>query len=830
MAIYRGDGGAGDATNDITINQITELSSEAQISADAAASSATSASSSASAATTSATNAANSATSAGTSATNAASSASSASTSASNASTSETNAAASETAAAASEASAALSETAASTSETNAASSASSASTSASTATTQATSAATSATNAATSASAASTSETNAATSETNAATSETNAASSATSASTDAATATTKASEASTSASNAATSETNAAASESAAATSATNASTSETNAAASETAAASSASASSTSATNASTSETNAATSASSASTSASAASTSATAAATSATNAETAYDNFDDRYLGAKSSAPTLDNDGDALITGALYFDTTDNTMYVYTGSAWIATYASDKLSNVVEDTTPQLGGDLDLNSSDITGTGNINITGTVTSDRLTIDTDTLHVDATNNRVGIGTSSPSNKLGLGLTSGATTRLLGEYGYNESPTFEMGVGQTDSFRGGMRIAVTDTGASVVGDSVVSFHTTKDGVGTVERVTIDEDGNVGIGTTSPDVSLQVNGGIRARGGAPGALGVNNNGYAFSGNSGDVDGGMFSSADGQIEFYTNSAERMRIDSSGNVGIGTSNPANNLEIQHGANSQLRLSDTLGNGFELRAGTNFIIKDDGTERMRIDSSGKVGIGASTVDSALHIEVTNPLVTLEDSTNALKATVNGENGNLVLSADTANASGSASYIGFEVDTSEAMRITSSGGVSFGSSGTAYGTSGQVLTSNGNAAPSWQNASGGAGTLEAWVNFNGTGTVAIREDGNVSSITDNGTGRYQINFSTALTDTNYAVCGLAGRSISNNNVVGLGGSPQNVSMLTTSCRIITTNIGGTASDMDYITVAVFR
>ena len=46
-----------------------------------------------------------------------------------------------------------------------------------------------------------------------------------------------------------------------------------------------------------------------------------------------------------------------------------------------------------------------------------------------------------------------------------------------------------------------------------------------------------------------------------------------------------------------------------------------------------------------------------------------------------------------------------------------------------------------------------------------------------KAWVNFNGTGTVAIRAAGNVSSITDNGTGDYTVNFATALTDTNYAV-----------------------------------------------------
>ena len=97
------------------------------------------------------------------------------------------------------------------------------------------------------------------------------------------------------------------------------------------SSTAAATSATAAATSATNAATSETNAATSA--------------TNAATSATNAEASYDSFDDRYLGAKSSAPTVDNDGDALITGALYFNTTTDIMNVRTsGGSWTAAGSS------------------------------------------------------------------------------------------------------------------------------------------------------------------------------------------------------------------------------------------------------------------------------------------------------------------------------------------------------------------------------------------------------------------------------------------------------------------------------------------------------
>lgn len=62
------------------------------------------------------------------------------------------------------------------------------------------------------------------------------------------------------------------------------------------------------------------------------------SAAAAAASAAAAEAVYDSFDDRYLGSKSSAPTLDNDGNALITGALYWNSVTNQMYAYTGSAW------------------------------------------------------------------------------------------------------------------------------------------------------------------------------------------------------------------------------------------------------------------------------------------------------------------------------------------------------------------------------------------------------------------------------------------------------------------------------------------------------------
>jgi len=102
---------------------------------------------------------------------------------------------------------------------------------------------------------------------------------------------------------------------------------------------------------ATAAATSASTATTQASNASTSASNASTSATNAANAQTAAEAArdatlaaYDNFDDRYLGAKASNPSVDNDGNALLAGALYYNTTVPEMRLYTGSAWVAAYVS------------------------------------------------------------------------------------------------------------------------------------------------------------------------------------------------------------------------------------------------------------------------------------------------------------------------------------------------------------------------------------------------------------------------------------------------------------------------------------------------------
>jgi hypothetical protein len=135
-------------------------------------------------------------------------------------------------------------------------------------------------------------------------------------------------------------------------------------------------------------------------------------------------------------------------------------------------------------------------------------------------------------------------------------------------------------------------------------------------------------------------------------------------------------------------------------------------------------------------------------------------------------------------------------------------ADTIAFAEGGAEAMRIDSSANLQFNSG---YGS---VATAYG---------------CRAWVNFNGAGTVAIRASGNVSSITDNGTGQYTVNFSTAMPDANYCV-------VSQSTSSGKGyminfpenGSSGNIG--TTGVAGITADFNGNTNDHEYVFVAIFR
>ena len=102
---------------------------------------------------------------------------------------------------------------------------------------------------------------------------------------------------------------------------------------------------------------------------------------------------------------------------------------------------------------------------------------------------------------------------------------------------------------------------------------------------------------------------------------------------------------------------------------------------------------------------------------------------------------------------------------------------------------------------------------------------------SCRAWVNFNGTGTPAIRGNGNVTNITDNGTGDYTVNFTTAMTDTNYSAIGTCGSPAGAHGIVTFFAGTGTVTG-TSGVRFATVTANGSSTQFDYslVCLAVFR
>lgn len=131
--------------------------------------------------------------------------------------------------------------------------------------------------------------------------------------------------------------------------------------------------------------------------------------------------------------------------------------------------------------------------------------------------------------------------------------------------------------------------------------------------------------------------------------------------------------------------------------------------------------------------------------------------------------------------------------------------------------------------------GSAGVTTNAGGSVNPS-TNVDGINYSCRAWVNFNGTGTVAINASGNVTSITDNGTGDYTVNLTTAMSDINYSV-GLMGNgayTVSRNCYPAIFtniSAATEVAPTTSAFRVGFANAAGSAGqDLKYICVSVFR
>jgi hypothetical protein len=353
-----------------------------------------------------------------------------------------------------------------------------------------------------------------------------------------------------------------------------------------------------------------------------------------------------------------------------------------------------------------------------------------------------------------VGIGTTSP----GANLEVAGGSVILGQNKID---------GSTDNLK------IMSDYAGVSGNSTIEFSVDND-----EKMRITNGGNVGIGTTSPASNLEISDSTQATGATLSITNAHSGSWAIGDKIGSIDfriddasatefvrakihaegltTGTYPS-DSQLAFSTANgntlSEKMRITSAGNVGIGTNSPAltyggKGLHIQNDDIAGIMLYDTTGAKFNISARSGDVllyantshairIGTGGSERMRIEADGDIGIGTTAPVGKLSVNEAGSGVYFtrssgDNGTNApVIAFANDSTKSIIAAAGDGlvfrtRAIGGSAFAG-----SEAMRITSAGGISFGTSGTGYGTSGQVLTSAGNAAPTWTTPTTGSGTV---------------------------------------------------------------------------------------------------
>lgn len=336
-------------------------------------------------------------------------------------------------------------------------------------------------------------------------------------------------------------------------------------------------------------------------------------------------------------------------------------------------------------------------------------NVNVAG-----NLTVDTNTLYVDATNNRVGVGTPSPLAKLHIASTNAAITDPLAvgnalRFTDNDSTQNNGQITGTiewetkDADNAGIQAYITSVSTNT-GLGNLAFATGAGGSAT-ERMRITSAGNVGIGTSSPARPLDVIGSVGSAVAtfATAVSGSTNKGIrivpqTYGASIETV--GLSTELAFNTSDASSSSERMRITSAGNVGIGTSSPAQKLTIDSGyvlikdnAYDTYFLSKTRSDGsqlvgFQSHSLGALSIHANSSERMRIDSSGNVGIGA-----------TNPsdkLVVIGDvaSTGSLKITGNSS----TPSAGAFVHRPASNTLALGTASTERMRIDSIGRISVG------------------------------------------------------------------------------------------------------------------------------------
>jgi hypothetical protein len=436
----------------------------------------------------------------------------------------------------------------------------------------------------------------------------------------------------------------------------------------------------------------------------------------------------------------------------------------TMWVYTDATNVVDAVTHLSSLTLSTPLPVSSGGTGVNTS-LTA-GSVVFAGA--SGAYSQDNANFFWDDTNNRLGIGTASPIGTLEVLQTSTAIPALqvTATSGTNPQITF------TDPFGS----------AAIASGGGVMYLRTGGTSSSQNRVTVIASGNVGLGNgyNNPPERLSVDGNIRLS---------NTNSIFWGGTANYITG---SNASNFLAFATNSAERMRIDASGNVGIGTSSPSDKLQVTGGI---LRVENTLGYGATMlntsgmgmymtladqgnssAVGTNngsliFYNSGNTTERMRIDSSGNVGIGTNSPGSMLDVAGS---VQVTGAANARQIGFNfygASKYNLYV-----DGSADADRMDIRRGTTNVATFNSAGNVGIG---TTTPTAGYRLDVSGSANASGSFVSGGGTTSQAAIGnktlsfYNtGSGDGLIKSDDDTSSFTSIALNKTQVKLFTSNTE----------------------------------------------------------
>ncbi len=569
-----------------------------------------------------------------------------------------------------------------------------------------------------------------------------------------------------------------------------------------------------------------------------------------------------------LGLEVPIPSTANNRSIGVTSPTYLTDFKATYLNYRGSA--ATGTSFGLSNA------DLGSLVFQNTS----AGLVGTNGGTPLVFATNSLERMRITPTGN-VGIGTSSPSAR--IDLTGGTVAGLpSARFAVNAGGgTVQNYSGLNVYFNLSDGFAETTMSYGNTANSYLAFGH-HNGTSYTERMRIDGSGNVGIGTTSSVLRLNIAGDATWSSGVRFTNTTNTSGFDVTlGPDNDGTAYILNRSANAMIFGTSNVERMRITGAGNVGIGTSSPSNfagyttvsvnnatnggiyNILVGGTETARLQAFSGVFSVAAKGASTVLTFETNSAERMRIHASGGVSIGNTTDPGATNLSVTGSISTTGLNLGGVAVTSSAAELNVL---DGIPATLTATELGYVDGVTSAIQTqldakaplaspTFSGTVRTNAILDAAG--GNTATINGitpalatqaeaeagtdntklmtplrtdQAVLAQFNVTGSAPTYacRAWVNFNGTGTVAIRASGNVSSITDNGTGTYTINFTTAMPDANYAVIGSSSRGVTDTN--GTFSFPLSGTYSTTAVQVRTQLYQATASDNAIVNVAIFR